>query len=255
MCRFISGHQVRFGVVPICRALIVHGMRIAVRTYYAWAKRAPSKRALWELAITEVIAGFRTRDKLGRKKPESLYGAVKMWAHLNRAGIPVARATVERIMADNGWRGVIRAKHVRTTRVDPRDARAPDLVDWDFEVSAPTVLVVADFTYVPMVSGFGYTAFVIDAFADMITGWDCSTSRETAFVERALRQASTARAWEGNLLSGNTIHHSDAGSPGGFNRWSQHLVIMGVSDGSSSACIRSGGAVAAEVSGASVVSA
>ncbi len=50
------------------------------------------------------------------------------------------------------------------------DKRAPDLVKRNFKASRPGQLHVADFTYVPMVSGFGYTAFVIDAFAGMITG-------------------------------------------------------------------------------------
>jgi putative transposase len=30
----------------------------------------------------------------GRRRPESLYGATKMWAHLQREGIEVARCTV-----------------------------------------------------------------------------------------------------------------------------------------------------------------
>jgi len=38
-----------------------------------------------------------------------------MWAHLGREGITVARATVERLMRVNGWKGVVRSKRVRTT--------------------------------------------------------------------------------------------------------------------------------------------
>jgi hypothetical protein len=34
--------------------------------------------------------------------------------------------------------------------------------------------------------GFGYTAFGIDAFAGLIAGWECSLSKETAFVERSI---------------------------------------------------------------------
>jgi len=53
-------------------------------------------------------------------------------------------------------------------------------------VPAPNLLVVADFTYVPMVARFGYTAFVIDAYAGLILGWECSLIQDVAFVERAL---------------------------------------------------------------------
>ena len=66
--------------------LTEHGIQIAPRTFYAWVSRAPSKRALWDAAITEVLAGFYEPDEHGRRKPESLYGSVKMWAHLQRQG-------------------------------------------------------------------------------------------------------------------------------------------------------------------------
>jgi len=147
ICRFITEHRARFGVAPICRALTAHGCQIAPRTYWAWAKRAPSKRALSDLVITEVIAGLYEPDEHGRRKPESLYGSLKMWAHLQRQGITVARCTVERIMRSNGWVGVTRAKRVRTTIPDPGADRAPDLVKRRFGASRPNELFVADFTY------------------------------------------------------------------------------------------------------------
>ena len=114
--------------------LTEHGVPIAPRTFYAWAKRAPSKRALWDATITEVLAGYYEPDEHGRRKPESLYGSVKMWAHLQREGIPVAKSTVERLMRRHGWQGVRRQKTVRTTIADPAAARPPDLVDRQFGV-------------------------------------------------------------------------------------------------------------------------
>ena len=129
ICAFIAEHKARFGVAPICVALTEHGCRIAPRTYYAWATRAPSKRALWDTAVTGLLAGHYEPDEHGRRRPESLYGSVKMWAHLRRLGVPVARRTVERLMKANGWHGVTRTKRVPTTVVDPAATRAPDLVN------------------------------------------------------------------------------------------------------------------------------
>ena len=81
-----------------------------------------------------------------------------------------------------------------------------------FTAKRPNALWVADFTYVPMTEGrFGYTAFVIDAFAGLIPGWQCSMSKRTEFVESAIRQAAARRRREGHPLRG-TVHHSDAGS-------------------------------------------
>jgi putative transposase len=42
------------------------------------------------------------------------------------------------------------------------------------------------------------------------------------FVEAAIRQAAARRRRDGHPLRG-TVHHSDAGSQGGFNWSSQHL--------------------------------
>jgi putative transposase len=232
ICQFIAEHRARFGVASICRVLSAHGCQIAPRTFYAWASRAPAKRALWDTAITEILAGYYEPDGAdghGRKRPESLYGSLKMWAQLNREGIRVARCTVERLMRANGWQGVRRVKKVRTTVSDPAADRAPDLVDRQFRVDAPNRLLVADFTYVRLVTGlFVYTAFVIDAYASRIVGWECSTSKHTAFVESAIRQAAALRTRQGNPLLGSTIHHSDAGSQYTSVRFGESLLLAGM---------------------------
>ena len=82
--------------MPICRALAVHGVQIAPRTYWAHRATAPSKRTLWDTTITEILAGYYEPGSDGKRPPECLYGSLKMWAHLQREGIPVARCTVER---------------------------------------------------------------------------------------------------------------------------------------------------------------
>ncbi|WNJ60819.1 IS3 family transposase [Nocardia seriolae] len=213
VCEFLAEHKARFPIAAMCRALTGQGITIAPRTFHAWARRAPSKRELWDTALTEVLAGIYEPDEQGRRKPECLYGAEKMWAHLQRQGIPAARCTIERLMRVNGWKGVVRRRKVRTTEADPAASRAPDLVDRHFRVAAPNMLVVADFTYVALAGGgFVYTAFVIDAYAGRILGWECATSKESVFVESTIRQAAALRLREGNPLGRSTVHHSDAGS-------------------------------------------
>lgn len=208
--------------------LTEHGVPIAPRTFYAWATRAPSKRSLWDEAITEVLAGYYEPDAEGRRKPESLYGSVKMWAHLQREGIPVAKSTVERLMRRNGWQGVRRQKSVRTTIADPAAERAPDLVDRQFRVPSPNALVVADFTYVKLVTGmFVYVAFVIDAYAGAIIGWEAAGVKQTRFVESAIRQAAALRARQGHRIDG-AIHHSDAGSQYTAIHFGETLSLSGL---------------------------
>jgi transposase InsO family protein len=229
ICQLIDAHRARFGVAPICRALSAHGVPIAPRTYWARRSRPPSRRALWDAAVTEVLAGIYEPDERGRRPPESLYGSLKTWEHLRRQGIPVARCTVERLMRANGWRGVTRARTVKTTIADPAASRAPDLVRRNFTASRPGQLHVADFTYVPLApGGFGYTAFVIDAYAGLIAGWECSLSKETAFVQRAIRQAAALRRRQGRPLDARAIHHSDAGSQYTSVRFAETLQLSGL---------------------------
>jgi transposase InsO family protein len=228
ICQFITSHRQEVGVAPICRALSTLGVPIAPRTYWAQVTRPPSQRVLWDTTITELLASFYEPDEQGRRPSESLYGSLKMWAHLQRLGVPVARCTIERLMRDNGWRGATRARKVRTTIADPTAERAPDLVNRHFTAERPDQLWVADFTYVPMAVGFGYTALVIDAFAGLIVGGECSLSKHTAFVESAIRQAVALRRRQGHPLAGDTIHHSDAGSQYTAVHFGETLQLQGL---------------------------
>ena len=213
LCEFVESHRYRFGVAPICRALTSAGLKIAPNTYRTWRRRGISKRELWDATITEVLAGYYTPDQDGRLAPESLYGSVKMWAHLNREGIEVAKCTVERLMRLNGWAGVTRRGRPRTTISDPDAVRAPDLVDRKFATAAPDLLWVADFTYVARIAGrWCYTAFTIDAFADAIVGWHTTQTADAAMVQASFAHALEHRAREGRVAPVGAVHHSDAGS-------------------------------------------
>jgi putative transposase len=226
---FVEQHRAHFGVAPICRALSQHyDVQIAPRSYYAWRGRGLSKRALWDTTITEILAGMYEPDERGRRRPESLYGTAKTWAHLQRQGIEVARCTVERLMRINGWQGVMRTTKVRTTVADPAQGRAEDLVDRDFTAAAPNLLLVADFTYVAIPSRFVYTSFVIDAFAGAIPGWQVSEAATTAMVQRTLTDAQETRAHQGHPITAGAIHHSDAGAQYTAIAFGQHLVQAGI---------------------------
>jgi len=172
-----------------------------------------------------------------------------MWKHLHRLGHPVARCTVERLMRAGGLHGVVRGRAKRTTIPGKDGMRAGDLVNRAFAAHAPNQLWVADFTYVRTWSGFCYVAFVIDVFSRMIVGWKADTNMRAALVTDTLEMAVWSRGRAGVADLSGLIHHSDAGSQGGFNRSSQHLEFVEVFDGSSAAGSGSGGAPEAEVAG------
>ena len=63
ICQFITAHRGEFGVAPICHALTSLGVPIARRIYHAHAVRALSKRALWDMTVSELLAGFYEPDE------------------------------------------------------------------------------------------------------------------------------------------------------------------------------------------------
>ncbi len=154
-----------FVVESVCAVLREQGCQVAARTYRAWRSAPPpAARVVSDALVINVL-------KATVGQPESLYGRRKMVAHLRRQGLTVAHCTVDRLMADLGMKGVVRAKSQRTTVPGKDSRRAGDLVDRDFTAAAPNRLFVADFTYVRTWAGFVYVAFVVDAFSQAIVGW------------------------------------------------------------------------------------
>src|SRR5439155_27183616 len=106
----------RFGVEPICRVL---GYRSA-STVYARRNRRPSARQVRDEQIMQAIGTVRVGHA-------ACYGAGRTWLALRRAGVDVARCTVERLMRQHGLIGVQRGRKApRTTTSDRAAARPPD---------------------------------------------------------------------------------------------------------------------------------
>ena len=115
-----------------------------------------------------------------------------------------------------------RGKPWRTTTPDPDARRRPDLVDRDFTASRPNELWVADFSYLRCWEGVVFFSFVIDVFSRKVVGWQFAAHMRTTLVLDALRMALSTRE---RVQEVRLIHHSDRGSQGGFNRWTQRDVF------------------------------
>ncbi len=101
--RYVTANRESHGVEPICKVL-----QVAPQTYYSAARRPPSVRELHDGHLKEAIEFVWVQNP-------GVYGAAKAWAMLRSEDIRVARCTVERLMRDLGFRGVVRGKTVRTT--------------------------------------------------------------------------------------------------------------------------------------------
>jgi putative transposase len=196
------------------------GLQIAPSTYYAALTRPPSARAVRDEELKEMIGKIYQENY-------AVYGARKVWWQLRRDGVAVGRCRVERLMRRMGLTGVVRGKTVRTTVQDRDGVRAADLVKRQFTAGAPNRLWVADFTYVSTWAATVYVAFAIDVFSRKILGWRASTSKETDLVLDAIDAGLRDRRYRPGAGVDKLVHHSDAGSQGGFNRSSQHQLIGG----------------------------
>jgi len=189
----VKAYQAVYPIATMCRVL-----EVSVSGYYAWRKRAPSRRKLMDLLLGDRIeALFRaSRDT---------YGRVRIQADLRDDDIWVSDKRTARLMRERNIHGVSRRKGFTTT-VRDRDARpAPDLVERKFTAAAPNQLWVADITYVPTWTGFLFLAIVLDVFSRRVVGWAMATHLRTELVLDALNMAIYRRR------PTNVIHHSDQG--------------------------------------------
>lgn len=219
MVTFIDEHRAEYGVEPICRVL-----PIAPSTYYsAKAVEADPTRASLRAQRDAWLCGQIRRVW---EQNFFVYGARKVWLQLNREGISVARCTVERLMQRLGLRGAVRGRTYAVTTHSIDGAQRPlDLVERDFSASRPNELWVSDLTYVRLGSSFCYVAFVIDAFARRIVGWQISRSLRSELALDALEQAISERlATEVDSI----VHHSDRGGQYLSLRYTERLALAGI---------------------------
>jgi len=158
MIAFIDDHRDAYGVEPICRVLPIAPSTYHERVAQRQDPTRLSARARHDVALKPEIARVFAENF-------AVYGVRKVWRHMIRESVPVARCTVARLMREMGLAGVIRGKPVRTTISDKAAPRPLDHVNRQFYAPAPNMLWVSDFTYVATWAGFVYVAFVIDTYA------------------------------------------------------------------------------------------
>jgi putative transposase len=212
--RYVDEHRGRFGVEPICRTL-----GVSASAYYQRKTGARSARSLRDERLLARIRVLHAANYYA-------YGSRRMWIALQRAGEPVARCTVERLMRTHGIQGAKRrGKPWRTTRPDPAARRRPDLVERDFTVQGANRLWVADITYLRCWEGVVFFAFVLDAYSRRVVGWQLAGHMRTTLVLDALRMALHQRGPGADV---ELVHHSDRGSQYTSIDYTQTLADHGV---------------------------
>ena len=224
--RFVSTMKAEgFPVDAACEAA-----EVSTSAYYEWLQRAagPTAAELDEAYLVNHIRDIHTDS-------DATYGSPRVTGELRRRGYCVNHKRTERLMAENAIVGVTpRRRTPRTTMAAEGAPPLPDLVNQDFAPGEPDRRWAGDITYIGTDEGWLYLASVLDLGSRRLVGWAMDETMPTGLVAEALRRATELR---GGDITG-VIFHSDRGSQGGFNRSSQHLMMMEVWSGSSTASRR-----------------
>jgi putative transposase len=230
--RLIEAEKAEHRISRLCRVL-----GVTRQGFYAWRRRGPSLRQRGDAELARLIVTIYEGSL-------QTYGAPRIQLELaDEHDVRVGRKRVARLMRDLGIEGVSRrGKKRRTTVPDPKAPPAPDLVERHFVAEALDQLWLADLTYVPTLEGYLFLAVVMDMCSRKIVGWSMRDDLKGELVVDALAMAVTRRRPPAGL-----VHHSDRGSQGGFEWWSQHLVMGVVRDGCSRASVGGSGDAWADV--------
>ena len=144
---------------------------------------------------------------------------------MRRAGWDVGQ--VARLMRGAGLHGVRRGRKPVTTYPTHVPDALPDLAERRFTAEQPNRLWVADITYVRILTGFCYVAFITDVCTRKIVGWAVSATLHTdglplLALEHALLTSGAVRSQSG------LIHHSDRGAQYVSLAYSDALITAGV---------------------------
>ena len=196
MFAFIAAEKANYPISLMCRVL-----GVGRTSFHDWERRPPSDRALYDEFLLAKIKQIHAASG-------GTYGSPRVHAELRlQYRIRVGKKRVERLMAAAGLEGIPVPRKARTTVRVAGVRCAPDLVERDFNPTAPNRLWCADITYLPSWEGWLYLASVIDCFSRLIVGWSMLAHMRLELVERALEMAVARRRPEPGL-----IHHSDHGS-------------------------------------------
>jgi transposase InsO family protein len=199
---FVDAQKADFPVRTLCRVC-----KVSPSGFYAWAARLAA--GLGPAAVTrQVTAAHIARVHAASRRR---YGSPRVTAQLAREGITVNHKAVEREMARQGLAGRCSRRKIRTTRRDPAQAPAADLVHRDFTRPRTDELWIGDATYIWTAEGWCYLATVVDACSRRLLGWSITDHLRTQLCLDALLAAVAARGGRRNLPAG-IVFHTDHGT-------------------------------------------
>ena len=210
--QFIAKHRGIWQVRQMCETL-----GVSRGGFYEWLRRSPSARSRQnEQLLVNIRTSFERSDRT--------YGSPRVWHDLKAWGLSCSVHRVARLMLAAGLQARRKRRRLPTdTGVRLENSIAPNLLDRQFEATAPNQRWVADFTYIWTSEGWMYFAVVLDLFSRRVVGWSMSQEMTAQLVTDALVMALWRRGKPKELL-----HHSDQGSQYTSEQFQRLLTEQGI---------------------------
>lgn len=208
---FIANQASQHSIALLCRVL-----RVSRSGYYAWRRRAESRR---HQANRQLVVQIRQVYASSR----GTYGSPRVHAELVAQGVLCSQKRVARVMRLAGIHA--RRPHRRRVTTDSRHGLpiAENVLQRDFDAPTAHRKWAADITYIPTRDGWLYLAVVMDLFSRRIIGWSMQPTLERSLVLDALEMAVQQRQPTEHL-----IHHSDRGSQYASGDYQARLATIGI---------------------------
>jgi putative transposase len=193
--QFMRDHQQTHSVEMMARMFSV-----SRSGYYAWGRRARSKRERSEEELLGMISEIQEDVRY-------CYGSPRVTAELRKRGRRAGHNRVARLMRENGLGRRTRKRYRSTTDSNHGLKVAEDLLKREFSVSQRDKVWLSDISYIATAEGWLYLCVVIDLYSRKVVGWSMSTRLKTDLVLQALMMGLVRRKPPGGM-----IFHSDRGS-------------------------------------------
>jgi len=191
-------------------------MQVSRSGYYQFLKAKPKVICLKQVRLE---ADFKVLFDASNQS----YGSRRMAKGMSNQGYPMGRYQARSLMKKLGLVVKMKPRFCRTTDSRHHYPVADNILNRQFDVSAPNQVWGSDITYLWTQAGWLYLAVVVDLFSRQVVGWALQPHMKTDLVLEALGKAFWTRKPDKGL-----IHHSDRGSQYASNDYQRELKQFGM---------------------------
>ena len=147
--QFIHEHCAIYPIIHMCNVL-----EVSENGYYNWLKRGKSQRKRDDEQLVSRIEDAYQENR-------GVYGSPRIHAELKAKGVKCGRKRIARLMREQNISARRKRRQAKKTDSNHNSSIAPNLLERDFEASAPNKKWMTDMTFIATGEGWLYLSFVL----------------------------------------------------------------------------------------------